>query len=54
MERGMLEEALAAYERSLVLYPNRFNSVLGAARAAQALKDAEKAEATAYVDAGTY
>ena len=33
-------DALAAYRRSLELYPNRFNSLLGAARAAQAVTDA--------------
>lgn len=43
MERGTPEEALAAYQRSLELHPNRFNSMLGAARAARALED----EATA-------
>lgn len=32
-------EALAAYKRSTGLYPRRFNSVLGAARAARALGD---------------
>jgi tetratricopeptide (TPR) repeat protein len=39
MARGMPEQALAAYQRSLELHPNRFNSMLGAARAAQALDD---------------
>src|SRR5690606_11160845 len=29
-------QALAAYEQALSLYPNRFNSLLGAARAAEA------------------
>ena len=29
-------EVLAAYQRSLELYPRRFNSLLGAARAAKA------------------
>jgi tetratricopeptide (TPR) repeat protein len=33
-------EALAAYERSLELYPHRFNSLVGAARAAHASGDA--------------
>ena len=33
MELGRPAEALAAYERSLALYPGRFNSRLGAARA---------------------
>ncbi len=32
-------EALLAYKRSLELYPRRFNSMLGAARAASALND---------------
>jgi cytochrome c-type biogenesis protein CcmH/NrfG len=32
-------DALAAYRRSLELYPNRFNSLRGAARAASALKE---------------
>lgn len=32
-------DALAAYERSLQLYPRRFNGLLGAARAARALGD---------------
>jgi len=39
MARGTPKEALAAYERSLELHPNRFNSLLGAARAARALED---------------
>ncbi len=37
MEQEDPKEALAAYERSLDLYPRRFNSLLGAARAARAL-----------------
>ena len=32
-------QALAAYERSMQLYPKRFNSLLGAARAARSLGD---------------
>jgi hypothetical protein len=32
-------EALAAYERSLALYPRRFNSLLGAVRAARRAGD---------------
>ena len=36
-------EALAAYQRSLQLYPRRFNGLLGAARAARALGDAPAA-----------
>jgi tetratricopeptide (TPR) repeat protein len=43
MEGGTPEEALAAYERSLELHPNRFNSLLRAARAARALEDEETA-----------
>ncbi len=39
MEQNQPAEALVSYRRSLKLYPNRFNSLLGAARAAQALKD---------------
>jgi tetratricopeptide (TPR) repeat protein len=41
MERGKADEALSAYERSLELHPNRFNSLIGAARAARALEDEE-------------
>ncbi len=40
MEQNQLSEALVSYRRSLKLYPNRFNSLLGAARAAHAFKDA--------------
>jgi tetratricopeptide (TPR) repeat protein len=36
MEQDQPGEALVAYKRSMELYPNRFNSLLGAARAAQA------------------
>jgi tetratricopeptide (TPR) repeat protein len=36
-------EALAAYEHSLTLYPARFNSLLGAARAARDLRDETRA-----------
>ncbi len=43
MERKQPAEALAAYKRSLKLYPRRFNSLLGAARAARALGDAYSA-----------
>jgi tetratricopeptide (TPR) repeat protein len=39
MEQKNPTEALAAYKRSLELYPRRFNSLLGAARAAYALND---------------
>ncbi len=43
MEQKQPAEALAAYKRSLELYPGRFNSLLGAARAAGALGDASLA-----------
>lgn len=39
MERAHPTEALAAYKRSMELYPKRFNGLLGAARAAHALGD---------------
>lgn len=39
MEQNQPAEALVSYRRSLGLYPKRFNSLLGAARAAHALKD---------------
>jgi tetratricopeptide (TPR) repeat protein len=39
LEQKRPADALAAYRRSLALYPRRFNSLLGAARAAQALGD---------------
>ncbi|MGH9176847.1 MAG: tetratricopeptide repeat protein [Vicinamibacterales bacterium] len=39
MEQKQPAEALAAYKRSLELYPRRFNGLLGAARAARALGD---------------
>jgi hypothetical protein len=44
MELGRPNEALVAYERSLALYPNRLNGMLGAAHAAQALDDGETAK----------
>jgi tetratricopeptide (TPR) repeat protein len=37
LERGNAADALAAYKRSLELYPRRFNTLLGAARASHAL-----------------
>ena len=37
MEQNQPAAALASYQRSMELYPRRFNSVLGAARAARAL-----------------
>jgi len=39
IEQRQPAEALVAYRRSMKLYPNRFNSLLGAARAARALGD---------------
>jgi len=38
MELKRPAEALAAYRRSLELYPRRFNSLAGAMRAAQAMR----------------
>lgn len=43
MERGQPEQALAAYQRSLELHPSRLNSLIAAARAAEALGDEERA-----------
>ena len=45
MELGQPAAALAAYRRSTASYPNRFNALLGAARAAQAAGDAPGAAA---------
>jgi tetratricopeptide (TPR) repeat protein len=45
MEQKNPSEALGAYQKSLELYPRRFNSVLGAATAARAAGDASKARA---------
>jgi tetratricopeptide (TPR) repeat protein len=45
MEHGQPPEALIAYRRSLELYPRRFNSLLGAARAARAAGDEAAARA---------
>jgi tetratricopeptide (TPR) repeat protein len=39
MEQGQPAGALVAYRRSIQLYPERFNGLLGAARAARALDD---------------
>lgn len=41
--QGRPEQALQLYRRSLELYPNRFNSLLGAARAALAAGDRDAA-----------
>jgi tetratricopeptide (TPR) repeat protein len=46
MQQGHPAEALAAYDRSLAAYPERFNSLLGAARAALASGDRERASST--------
>jgi tetratricopeptide (TPR) repeat protein len=43
LEQDRPAEALAAYERSLELYPRRFNSLLGAAQAARALGEEQEA-----------
>ncbi len=43
MEQKQPAAALAAYKRSMELYPRRFNSLLGAARAARALGDESSA-----------
>ncbi|HEY1474483.1 MAG TPA: hypothetical protein VGF53_10400 [Pseudolabrys sp.] len=45
LDRGMSKEALAAFEATMAKEPNRFNSYVGAAKAAQALGDKEKAKA---------
>ena len=47
MEQKQPQGASVAYQRSLELYPRRFNSLLGAARAAKALND-EPAARTFY------
>jgi tetratricopeptide (TPR) repeat protein len=46
MEQNQPAEALAAYRRSLELYPKRFNSLLGAARAAR--KNGDRPAALSY------
>jgi tetratricopeptide (TPR) repeat protein len=43
LEIGDSTEALEAYEKSLAVWPGRFNSLLGAARAARASSDGSKA-----------
>jgi tetratricopeptide (TPR) repeat protein len=43
LEQGKAPEALEAYERSLALYPRRYNSLLGAARAARATANESRA-----------
>ena len=44
MEQKTPNEALLAYKRALELYPNRFNSLLGAARSARAVDDRSSAK----------
>lgn len=44
MGLGKPQQAMAAYRRSMERYPQRFNSVLGAARAAHASGDAAQAQ----------
>jgi tetratricopeptide (TPR) repeat protein len=58
MEQKHPAEALAAYQRSMELYPRRFNTLLGAARAARALGNKAQAgtfygELLAVADSGT-
>jgi uncharacterized protein (TIGR02246 family) len=43
LERGMPREALAAYEEAQAREPNRYHGVAGAAKAAEALGDTDKA-----------
>jgi cytochrome c-type biogenesis protein CcmH/NrfG len=45
MEHNQPADALAAYKRSMELWPRRFNALLGAARAARALGDASRTRA---------
>ena len=45
LEQGRAAEALAEYRRSLASYPRRFNSLLGAARAATAAGEKQAARA---------
>jgi len=44
MKQEKPAQALSAFKHSLELYPKRFNSLLGAARAAQALEDKHPAK----------
>lgn len=46
LDRGMAKEALAAFEATMAKQPNRFNTYVGAAKAAQALGDAANAKQT--------
>ncbi len=43
LDMGRPSDALSAYRRAMELYPRRFNSLLGAARAARALGDVTQA-----------
>jgi len=43
LAQGRAADALAAYERSMDIYPKRFNSLLGAARAARSAQDSVRA-----------
>jgi tetratricopeptide (TPR) repeat protein len=43
MQQARPREALEAYDASLRIWPNRYNSLLGAARAARAAGDSERA-----------
>ena len=45
MEMGRPEDALAEYEKSMKIDPNRFNGLYGAARAAELAHKPEKATA---------
>lgn len=45
MQHGRPQDALKAYEHSLALYPRRFATLLGAARAARAIDDVPRATA---------
>jgi tetratricopeptide (TPR) repeat protein len=45
MEQGRPADALAAFERSLEIWPDRYNSLVGAARAAVAADDLDRARA---------
>jgi tetratricopeptide (TPR) repeat protein len=45
LERGMVKEAIAAFEATKIKEPNRFNGFLGAARAAEKLGDRATAKA---------
>ncbi|WP_424631305.1 tetratricopeptide repeat protein [Bradyrhizobium sp. SYSU BS000235] len=47
LDRGMANEALAAFEATMSKEPNRYNAYVGAAKAAQAIGDSGKAK-TAY------